>query len=457
MSEMNNPFETNMFPHCNWRPIDPTVNEYRFLGVGMAPSQYNDWRVEGVAAKKTCSFFAQLEESQSGFVTGPDVIKLLSDCTTNSHAKFPVGKSKHSMITDDNGNIIMHGLALRYAEDKVWLSTLYPWIVAATRGGNYDVTLEETTTTRFIFQLSGPKSLEIIEAAAEKDLHDIPFLGFKETTMLGKPVTVLRMTMCGTLGYEVHGNAEDAMELHEHICSVGEEFGIKKIGWLGYYTNNTEAGMPQEAVTFVTSAVENEFYLEGLRAQGMDTDIWPCNPRLRGSSSERNNVREYFRNPIELNWDISVSFDHDFPGKAALMELKANPKRKSVTLVWNQEDILDIVASYYREDEEPYRWLDHPVACYHQADGIEQDDVYSKDGKQIGYSSLVSYSIISKKMLSMAIVDVDYLAPGTEVEVLWGEPGDRKKKIRATVAEYPYLKMPSKKDFDINSIPRRYK
>lgn len=102
--------------------------------------------------------------------------------------------------------IIMHGLVLRYAEDKVWLSTLYPWIVAAARGGNYDVTFEETTTTRFIFQLSGPKSLEIIEAAAEKDLHDIPFLGFQETTIPGKPVTVLRMTMCGTLGYEVHGS-----------------------------------------------------------------------------------------------------------------------------------------------------------------------------------------------------------------------------------------------------------
>jgi glycine cleavage system aminomethyltransferase T len=168
----------------------------------------------------------------TGYATGPDVIKLLSDCTTNSHARFSIGKSKHSVLTDENGNIIMHGLVLRIAEDKVWMSTIYPWVIAAAEKGTYNISFENTQMNRFIFQLEGPRTLETLEAATGEDLHDIPFLGFKESHINGKTVRILRMTMAGTLGYEVHGDTKDAYELYDAVYKAGQAFGMRRIGWL---------------------------------------------------------------------------------------------------------------------------------------------------------------------------------------------------------------------------------
>jgi vanillate/3-O-methylgallate O-demethylase len=41
-------------------------------------------------------------------------------------------------------------------------------------------------------------------------------------------------------------------------------------------------------------------------------------------------------------------------------------------------------------------------------------------------------------MISLCTIDVEQSEPGTEVTVLWGNPGEPQKEIRATVAPAPY-------------------
>jgi vanillate/3-O-methylgallate O-demethylase len=41
-------------------------------------------------------------------------------------------------------------------------------------------------------------------------------------------------------------------------------------------------------------------------------------------------------------------------------------------------------------------------------------------------------------MLSLCTIDVTQAEIGTEVTVIWGNPGDRQKEIRAVVAPAPY-------------------
>jgi glycine cleavage system aminomethyltransferase T len=453
MAMQFDPFEhVPKLPHSSWTPLDYRVNDYYFIPPFIHPSTFGDWQTETLSWKESCYIFAGLNLTPSGYATGPDVIKLLSDCTTNSHARFPVGKIKHSMLTDENGNIIMHGLVHRLAEDKVWITTIYPWVVAAADRGNYDVKFDNTQMTRFIFQLGGPRTLEALEAATGENLHDIPFLGFKESHINGKNVHISRMTMAGTLGYEVHGDTQDAYEIYDAILNAGKPFGMRRIGWLAYAANVAEGGMPQETVTFTSAARENQFFMEGLRKQGYNTDLWPGHPRLLGSSAAAGDIRKYYRNPIELNWDVSVTFDHDFPGKTVLQALKANPKRRTVTLKWNAEDVVELLASYYQSDAQPYKWVNYPVHIYKEF-GLEQDDVYDKSGNIIGYSASATYTLYSRSMLSLGTVDVDYTKIGTEVEVLWGNPGQPQKRIRATVEKYPYLDLPDNMHFDVASIP----
>jgi len=41
-------------------------------------------------------------------------------------------------------------------------------------------------------------------------------------------------------------------------------------------------------------------------------------------------------------------------------------------------------------------------------------------------------------VLSLCTIDVKQSEPGTEVIVIWGNPGEPQKEIRATVARVPY-------------------
>jgi hypothetical protein len=56
-------------------------------------------------------------------------------------------------------------------------------------------------------------------------------------------------------------------------------------------------------------------------------------------------------------------------------------------------------------------------------------------------------------MVSLAVMNPEYSAIGTEVVVLWGDIGTRQKRIRATVAQFPYSKVERNDSIDISKIP----
>lgn len=76
------------------------------------------------------------------------------------------------------------------------------------------------------------------------------------------------------------------------------------------------------------------------------------------------------------------------------------------------------------------------------------DEVRAIDGKLVGLSNFVGYTINERAFLSDAFVQEDHAEPGTEVTVTWGEPdgGTRKPQVerqrqlsvRATVAPASY-------------------
>ena len=61
-----------------------------------------------------------------------------------------------------------------------------------------------------------------------------------------------------------------------------------------------------------------------------------------------------------------------------------------------------------------------------------------RDGEIVGISTSRGYSYYFRRMISLCTIDVGCSDPGTEVELIWGNPGEPQKKIRATVAPAPY-------------------
>ena len=82
------------------------------------------------------------------------------------------------------------------------------------------------------------------------------------------------------------------------------------------------------------------------------------------------------------------------------------------------------------------------------------DKVLNKDGQEIGISSGRTQSYYYRTMLSLCSIDVEYSEIGTEVVILWGDPGTNQKEIRATVARLPYNDLARNESIDVNSIPR---
>jgi glycine cleavage system aminomethyltransferase T len=171
---------------------------------------------------------------------------------------------------------------------------------------------------------------------------------------------------------------------------------------------------------------------------------------MGGSMGQDMSLR--YRNPVEVGWAKIIKFDHDFIGREALEKEVANPRRTMVTLEWNTEDILDVHASQYQSGEHYMPMTPSHFGQIHGRGMLVADQV-SKDGKMIGISSGRNYSYYYRKMISLCSIDAGFSKPGTEVTVLWGNPGDRQKEIRATVARFPYLNENRNEDVDVSAIP----
>jgi glycine cleavage system aminomethyltransferase T len=78
-----------------------------------------------------------------------------------------------------------------------------------------------------------------------------------------------------------------------------------------------------------------------------------------------------------------------------------------------------------------------------------------KNGVPVGVSSGRMHSYYYRTMISQCSIDTEHSTLGTEVTVLWGDPGTRQKEIRATVARFPYLDENRNERIDVQSIPCR--
>ena len=82
-----------------------------------------------------------------------------------------------------------------------------------------------------------------------------------------------------------------------------------------------------------------------------------------GGSFVSDKIEDYYVNPFELGYGFYIGWKSDFIGKDALLKMKDGKNRKKVTLEWNRDDVLKVVASSFEEGT-PYKWIDFPQPNY---------------------------------------------------------------------------------------------
>jgi glycine cleavage system aminomethyltransferase T len=432
-------------------PFDPFVTDYTNFGGCAVVSTYNGWRSETKSWKESCYISANLSGLMAVHtVKGPDAVKMLNDNCVNNFTNMPVGAGCHGIMVTCKGHVIEHGLIIRVAEDEFDTYAFQPYINFCAERGNYDVTITANPMGDFIYQLAGPRSLEIVENAAQMDIHGLKFMRTCKGKIAGHEVRIIRMGMGGTLSYEIHGPQSASEDVYNKVIEVGKAYGIEKLGWLSYQCNHTENGFPQIGQHFTYPFDEEEGFGEYQRKIGFLFD--PLMLPTLGTLSD--DIHDYYRNPFELGWGKMVKFDHDFNGREALEKIAAGPHRQVVTLEWDSNDMIELFASNFAEGEEHFKQLQLPFDQKLNGFGNSQDKVLDKKGKLIGVSMQPIYTAYYKKVISLCVIEPEYLLEGTEVTILWGNKGDTIKEIHARVARYPYLDLVDNRSYDIESVPR---
>jgi glycine cleavage system aminomethyltransferase T len=433
--------------------ISYNLDQWNFGGVANA-WEYTGWRDETQSWKTTAYIHGHLNPSPTGRFTGPDALELLESSSVNSLRKFAVGSSRHLILTDDGGRVASHGMVVRTGEQEFYTYWLTPYLnYRQSKRPDLDVTFEDLTGQVFLFQIGGPKSLQILEAATQENLHDIAFLRTRLTSVAGEEVRILRIGMAGTLAYELHGPIAVAQKVYQAVLDAGEEFGIRRLGVKAYMCNHTESGFPQAYYHMplpwggVDPELDQFFGAIGLDGNAMVGSY-------RGSAGDDMDRR--YRSPYELGWGHMVNFNHEFPGKAALEREAAKDESRMVTLVWNADDIASLFQEQFSPGEQPVPMeLPNNIMYSPGLPGQElwADKVLSASGDDIGTSSGRCYTNWSREMLSLATVQTAYADEGTEVTVLWGDPGTPQRPIRARVARFPYLTNPTRNEHvDVSTI-----
>lgn len=413
--------------------------------------EIDGWQAESMSWKESCYIHSGISGNMFQ-LTGPDAQKLLSIMAMNNVYKWKDGFSKHLVFLDEKGFIRNHKLTIRDNENSYRIfGTNTPAFIQGTiqaTGLDVELTIKEI----FIYQISGPLSLTVIEKVTGESQRDLEFLQAKTIRIPGidADLELSRIGMTGTLAYEIRGAVDLGLEVYNKVYEAGRPLGMKRLGWRTYTVNHTEGGYPQGGCSFVPSFMINPDWINE------NNEIDPMIGAMMGfrGSIEPQNYIARMRTPGQVNWMWMANFDHDFIGKEALLKEKENPKQKTVTLVWNKEDVIDVYRSLFEEGE-PYRFMDFPdLACFNS--GGNQDYVTTTDGKVIGMASSGRYSMYYRDIISETVIDINEAEIGKEVIVKWGNAGQRIKDIRARIERYPYLDLQDNKSYDLDVCPKGY-
>ncbi|MDX8532454.1 FAD-dependent oxidoreductase [Mesorhizobium sp. VK25A] len=94
------------------------------------------------------------------------------------------------------------------------------------------------------FNVAGPKSRELLQRLTNDDLSNeaFPFMRSRQITVAGVDVVALRVSFTGDLGWELHCQAADQVELYRALLKAGAEVGAGPVGSRALMSLRVEKG-----------------------------------------------------------------------------------------------------------------------------------------------------------------------------------------------------------------------
>lgn len=414
------------------------------------PPEFTNWRDEQRAWKHDVALLELSYHMTELHLRGSDALPLLSKLGVNKFSTFPAKRGKQIVMSNSDGFMVSDSILFHEEEEFYRVVGNFPaidWVQFHAETGGYDVEVRRDDPSSyhsladrdvFRIQIQGPNALELMRDVTDGSLPDIGFFHIGEFKIKNHNVRALRHGMAGEPGFEIYGPWYEQQAIRDIFEKAGEKYRMRKIGARAYACTSVESGWLSMYLPAIYTGSEMKPYREWLTASHVEAI------GSLGGSYVSDNIMDYYIDPIEAGYGSLIDFNHDFIGRDALAEKIKNPKRKKVTLVWNKEDVADVMrTSLYPDGGLPSKYFNLPYSIY----STFEYDAVLKDGKNVGVSHSSCFTVNADAFISLAHVDLDQCEVGTEVTVLWGEPDSTRsavekhavRNVRAKVASAPYF------------------
>ena len=170
-------------------------------------------------------------------VTGTDAAALLGRLSANRLPTRDGGTRLVHMLTD-LGGIECEMTVTRLADDRFYLNSAiagtthdHDWLVQHVLPGE-DVSVADCTDGTAILAVTGPRARDVLTACTDADLScdAFPWLTAREVHVAGVPVTAMRVSYVGELGWELHHPIDRMPDLYDALVAAGEPHGMVHFG-----------------------------------------------------------------------------------------------------------------------------------------------------------------------------------------------------------------------------------
>ena len=221
-------------------------------------------------------------------VEGDGAAAFLDSLTTN-RVDRPVGTVVYSLLLDERGGVRSDLTIARLWQDRFQVGANGPLDLdllerQAPRDGS--VSVRDITSGTCCIGLWGPRARDVLSTVTDADLSNEAFRYFqaRDIWVGSVPVTALRLSYVGELGWELYTSAEMGLRLWDTLWIAGREHGLIAAGRGAFGSLRLEKGYRFSGVDMTT---EHDPYEAGLGfAVRMDKGDFVGRDALVGKSAE---------------------------------------------------------------------------------------------------------------------------------------------------------------------------
>ncbi|MGY0489783.1 GcvT family protein [Streptomyces sp. WG-D5] len=179
-------------------------------------------------------------------VTGPNALAYLQGLTTNQLDK-PVGAVTYTLLLDEAGGVLSDLTVARLAEDRFQVGANSNLDLVRLRRhlpADGTVQVRDITTGTACVGVWGPRARDLVQPLTDADFSHEGFGYFKaKHAFVGDvPVTAMRLSYVGELGWELYTTADLGLRLWDVLWQVGQEHGVIAAGRSAFNSLRLEKG-----------------------------------------------------------------------------------------------------------------------------------------------------------------------------------------------------------------------